>query len=78
MFGLQPGDILIIVIVALLLFGPNRLPEIVRSIGKGIREFQGAMKEEPKRPSQPAAPTQPKAQTPSAEGEKAMNGVEKT
>ncbi len=79
MFGLQPGDILIIVIVALLLFGPNRLPDVVRSIGKGIREFQGAMKEEPKRPSQEPTAAQPakEAQTPSAEIEKVTNGVEK-
>ncbi len=80
MFGLQPGDILIIVIVALLLFGPNRLPEIVRSVGKGIREFQGALKEEPTRPSQQSTPAQPtkEAQTPSAEAQKPTGGEEKT
>lgn len=45
MFGLQPTHILIIVVVALLFFGPNRLPELARSIGTAMREFQDAMKE---------------------------------
>lgn len=45
MFGLQPTHILIIAIVALVFFGPSRLPELARSIGKSMREFQGAMKE---------------------------------
>ncbi len=45
MFGLQPTHILIIVIVALLFFGPKRLPELARSIGKSMKEFQAAMKE---------------------------------
>lgn len=44
-FGLQPLHLLVIVVVALLLFGPSRLPEIGRSLGKTIREFQSATKE---------------------------------
>jgi TatA/E family protein of Tat protein translocase len=39
-FGIQPIHILIIVLVALLVFGPKRLPEIGRSIGQGMREFK--------------------------------------
>lgn len=37
-------EILIILFVALLLFGAKRLPEIGRSLGKGIREFKGGVK----------------------------------
>ena len=44
-FGLQPAHILIIAIVALIIFGPSRLPEIGRAIGKTIREFSSATKE---------------------------------
>ena len=44
-FGLQPQDLLIILIVALLIFGPSRLPEIGRSIGSMMREFRTATKE---------------------------------
>ncbi len=44
-FGLQPIHLVVIAIVALIIFGPSRLPEIGRSLGKTLREFQGATKE---------------------------------
>lgn len=34
------GEILVIVLVVLLVFGPNKLPEIMRSLGKAYRVFQ--------------------------------------
>lgn len=37
-----PTEILVVLVVALLLFGPNKLPELGRSIGRGIREFKEA------------------------------------
>jgi sec-independent protein translocase protein TatA len=36
------GEIALLLVVALLLFGPNRLPEMMRSVGKGIRDFKEA------------------------------------
>jgi TatA/E family protein of Tat protein translocase len=45
MFGLQPQDLLIILIVALLIFGPSKLPEIGKALGRTIREFQTGIKE---------------------------------
>ena len=39
----EPLDLVLILIVALLLFGANRLPEVARSLGKGIREFRDAV-----------------------------------
>ncbi|MCA1832680.1 MAG: twin-arginine translocase TatA/TatE family subunit [Actinobacteria bacterium] len=39
-----PPEIIIILLLALLLFGAKRLPEIGRGLGKGIREFRGATK----------------------------------
>ncbi len=45
MFGLQPTHLIIILIVALLIFGPSRLPEIGKALGKTIREFQTGIKE---------------------------------
>jgi sec-independent protein translocase protein TatA len=56
-------DFLPIVLLALLFFGPKRLPEIGSSVGKTIKEFQKGMKEvtEPKNEA-PAAP--PANQTP--------------
>ncbi len=44
-FGLQPTHLIIILVVALLIFGPSRLPEIGRSFGKMLKEFQSATKE---------------------------------
>ncbi len=43
MFGLQPLHLIIILVVALLIFGPQRLPEIGRAFGKSIAEFRDAM-----------------------------------
>jgi sec-independent protein translocase protein TatA len=45
MFGdiVQPTHLLFILVVALLVLGPKRLPEVGRSLGKGIRDFRGAM-----------------------------------
>lgn len=40
MFGIE--DIILILIVALLLFGPNKLPELARSLGKATGEFKKA------------------------------------
>jgi TatA/E family protein of Tat protein translocase len=44
-FGLQPLHLIVIAVVALIIFGPSRLPEIGRSLGKTLREFQSATKE---------------------------------
>jgi len=35
-----PMEILLLAVLALLLFGPKKLPEIGRSVGKGMREFK--------------------------------------
>jgi sec-independent protein translocase protein TatA len=40
---LQPTHLLLILIVALLVLGPKRLPEATRSIGRGIHDFKSAI-----------------------------------
>ena len=39
-FGIQPIHIVIVVIVALIIFGPKRLPEVGRWVGRSISEFR--------------------------------------
>ena len=45
MTGFGIGEILLIAMLVLIVFGPRRLPEITRTIGKGIREFRKGMNE---------------------------------
>lgn len=42
MFGLGFWEVLLILAVALLVFGPARLPGLARSLGRGLREFRRA------------------------------------
>jgi sec-independent protein translocase protein TatA len=44
-------ELLIILAIIILIFGANRLPEIGRGIGKGIRNFKDATKEGPEKSS---------------------------
>jgi sec-independent protein translocase protein TatA len=44
-FGIQPIHIIIVLVVALLVFGPKRLPEMGRSIGKMLNEFRNSTRE---------------------------------
>lgn len=39
------GEILVILLIAMVLFGAKRLPEIGRSLGRGIREFKTGVKD---------------------------------
>lgn len=44
-FGMGLPEIMLIMVIALLVFGPKKLPEIGRSLGKAIRGFQDASNE---------------------------------
>jgi TatA/E family protein of Tat protein translocase len=65
-FGnLGAGEIVILLVIALLVFGAHKLPEAGRAVGKGIREFQRALRDtkdeieradEPRPPRSPAPP----------------------
>jgi sec-independent protein translocase protein TatA len=45
MYGLGIPELLIVLVLALLVFGAGKLPEIGRGLGKGIKEFKAAAKE---------------------------------
>jgi sec-independent protein translocase protein TatA len=49
---MQPMHLLVILVIALLFFGPAKLGELGKGLGDGIRHFKNAMKEG----SEPAAP----------------------
>ena len=38
--SLGPAEILVILVIALLVFGPNKMPDIAKQVGKGFREFR--------------------------------------
>jgi sec-independent protein translocase protein TatA len=74
--NIGPGELIIILVIALIVLGPGKLPDVAQSLGKSVREFrraasdlQDATKLEPGAPasptatSAPAAPTVPAANT---------------
>jgi TatA/E family protein of Tat protein translocase len=77
MFGIGPQELLLILVIALVVVGPRKLPEIGRSLGKGLREVRKAQDEVRKTiqvnlDDEPAAPTRaatgPSAPPPGEEG----------
>ena len=71
MFGIGGWEMLLIGVVALLVFGPKRLPELARSMGRGLAEFRRASSDlrrsmdldiDPTREPAPDPETQPPAQ----------------
>jgi len=59
---LQPQHLLIILVAALFLFGPSKLPELGKGLADGIRNFKKAVSE----PSEPASPQTPPSDQPPA------------
>ena len=45
MGNLGYGELLLIILVALLLFGPNKIPELARACGRAISQFKHGMRE---------------------------------
>jgi len=43
-----PWQIILIVIIVLILFGGKKIPELMKGLGQGMKEFKNATKEEPK------------------------------
>lgn len=65
MAGLTPAHLVLILIIALIVIGPGKLPELGAAIGKSLREFQKATGQitEPQQPA-PPAPLAPLAPPP--------------
>jgi len=43
MFNISPLEMLVLLVIALVVLGPQRLPEMARSLGRGMREFRAAL-----------------------------------
>ncbi len=66
MFGIGAQELIIILVVALVVFGPKRLPELARSLGRGLAEFRRAssdlrqtLNQEPPTPASEETPDPP-------------------
>jgi sec-independent protein translocase protein TatA len=75
-FNIGPGELIIILAIALIVFGPGKLPEIGSAVGKSLREFRRAASDvadatrvdtpPPAAASAPPAPVAPPATAPAA------------
>jgi sec-independent protein translocase protein TatA len=67
-FGIQLWELFLLLLVVLLVFGPKRLPEMGRSLGKGMREFKDSIsgKDEPEPEPAELSPPQEEAVAPAA------------
>jgi sec-independent protein translocase protein TatA len=64
-----PLELAVVAIIALVIFGPKRLPELGKSLGKGIREFKGSISgddESDPRAAIEAANREPEASSPAS------------
>jgi sec-independent protein translocase protein TatA len=46
MFGIGMGELIVILVIVLLLFGASRVPEVAKALGKAVKEFNKAAKGE--------------------------------
>jgi len=67
MFGLGPTELIIILIIALVIFGPSRLPKVGQSVGQALREFRDSTDKslkEAEAQSEPSPPEKSEEQKP--------------
>jgi sec-independent protein translocase protein TatA len=67
-----PLELVIVLIIALVVFGPKRLPDLGRSLGKGMREFKDSLsgREQEELPAPEEAQGKPEPAATSATGER--------
>lgn len=62
MANVGPGELVVVLVIALIVFGPKRLPDLGHSLGRGMREFRAALSGEESEieSEKPPAPEQSK------------------
>jgi sec-independent protein translocase protein TatA len=73
MFDFSPIQIAIVLLIVLVVFGPKRLPELGRSIGRGLREFRSSMSSDDD--ERPPLPSSDPARQAAAEDKEILDGV---
>ena len=63
MFNIGPLELIVVLIIALIVLGPQRLPDVARSVGRGMREFRSALErpdddDDPDKPGEPEEPNE--------------------
>ena len=58
---LQPTHLLLLLVAALIVLGPKRLPEAARSLGRGLRDFRTAVTGDSQDPAPAASPLEAEA-----------------
>jgi sec-independent protein translocase protein TatA len=66
-FGIGPGELIIVLIIALLVIGPGKLPDVGAALGKSIREFRKASSDVEEATRIDTAPIPPAQAAPSAQ-----------
>ena len=69
LLGLGTGEIILIILVFLLLFGAKRIPELMKSMGKGVKSFKEGMKDVEKEINAPDEPAKETTKEPEKEPE---------
>jgi len=52
---LAPEHLILILLIVIIFFGGKKIPELMRGIGKGMKEFKDAQKDDPNPPANPPA-----------------------
>ncbi len=57
--GIGPMELIVVLVIALIVFGPKKLPDLGRSLGSGMREFKNSVTSSGEREELPAADPAP-------------------